>query len=193
MVAAEQGVKIAQLSVTAAIEHASGEAEGIRLMGQAKADAYQVGVNALGTQSYTLLQLMQAVSDGSVRVPDVTVNGNGGSGGLLDGLMAMLLRNETSNNGENGAHSPVINVKKSKSIVVETVAESPVANVHSVKSPKSSESPTDSVAKSEVVAKTDIAVIIAELSPQSPAHSVAKSEDVAEDDIDSAFGELFDS
>ncbi|MBD1882761.1 SPFH domain-containing protein [Microcoleus vaginatus] len=194
VVAAEQGVKIAQLSATAAIEHASGEAEGIRLMGQAKADAYQVGVNALGTQSYTLLQLMQAVSDGSVRVvPDVTVNGNGGSGGLLDGLMAMLLRNETSKNGENGAHSPVINVKKSKSIVVETVAESPVANVHSVKSPKSSESPTDSVAKSEVVAKTDIALIIAELSPESPTHSVAKSEDVAEDDIDSAFGELFDS
>jgi uncharacterized membrane protein YqiK len=148
-------VKIAQLSATAAIEHASGEAEGIRLMGQAKADAYQVGVNALGTQSYTLLQLMQAVSDGSVRVvPDVTVNGNGGSGGLLDGLMAMLLRNETSKNGENGAHSPVINVKKSKSVVVEPVAESPVAKVHSVESP---ESPNHSpVAQSVAVAETDI-------------------------------------
>lgn len=164
VVAAEQGVKIAQLSATAAIEHASGEAEGIRLMGQAKADAYQVGVNALGTQSYTLLQLMQAVSDGSVRVvPDVTVNGNGGSGGLLDGLMAMLLRNETSKNGENGAQSPVINVKKSKSVVVEPVAESPVAKVHSVES------------------------------PESPNHSpVAQSVAVAETDIDSAFGELPD-
>ncbi|MEG4030355.1 MULTISPECIES: SPFH domain-containing protein [unclassified Microcoleus] len=164
VVAAEQGVKIAQLSATAAIEHASGEAEGIRLMGQAKADAYQVGVNALGTQSYTLLQLMQAVSDGSVRVvPDVTVNGNGGSGGLLDGLMAMLLRNETSKNGENGAHSPVINVKKSKSVVVENGVKSPVVNVHSVKS------------------------------PESPNHSpVAQSVAVAEIDIDSAFGELLD-
>ena len=155
VVAAEQGVKIAQLSATAAIEHASGEAEGIRLMGQAKADAYQVGVNALGTQSYTLLQLMQAVSDGSVRVvPDVTVNGNGGSGGLLDGLMAMLVRNETSKNGENGVHSPVINVKKSKSVVVEPVAESPVAKVHSVESPQSpNHSP---VAQSVAVAETDI-------------------------------------
>ncbi|TAG67223.1 MAG: flotillin family protein [Oscillatoriales cyanobacterium] len=164
VVAAEQGVKIAQLSATAAIEHASGEAEGIRLMGQAKADAYQVGVNALGTQSYTLLQLMQAVSDGSVRVvPDVTVNGNGGSGGLLDGLMAMLLRNETSKNGENGADSPVINVKKSKSVVVEPVAESPVVKVHSVES------------------------------PESPNHSpVAQSVAVAETDIDAAFGELLD-
>ncbi|WP_341738321.1 SPFH domain-containing protein [Microcoleus sp. CAWBG640] len=164
VVAAEQGVKIAQLSATAAIEHASGEAEGIRLMGQAKADAYQVGVNALGTQSYTLLQLMQAVSDGSVRVvPDVTVNGNGGSGGLLDGLMAMLLRNETSKNGDNGAQSPVINVKKSKSVVVEPVAESPVAKVHSVESP---ESPNHS---------------------PFPQYGV-----VAETDIDSAFDELLD-
>ncbi|MCC3534214.1 MAG: flotillin family protein [Microcoleus sp. PH2017_25_DOB_D_A] len=164
VVAAEQGVKIAQLSATAAIEHASGEAEGIRLMGQAKADAYQVGVNALGTQSYTLLQLMQAVSDGSVRVvPDVTVNGNGGSGGLLDGLMAMLLRNETSKNGENGADSPVINVKKSKSVVVEPVAESPVVKVHSVESVESPD--------------------------RSP---VAQSVAVAETDIDAAFGELLD-
>jgi uncharacterized membrane protein YqiK len=164
VVAAEQGVKIAQLSATAAIEHASGEAEGIRLMGQAKADAYQVGVNALGTQSYTLLQLMQAVSDGSVRVvPDVTVNGNGGSGGLLDGLMAMLLRNETSKNGDNGAHSPVINVKKSKSVVVENGVKSPVAKVESLKS------------------------------PESPNHSpVAQSVAVAEIDIDSLFGELSD-
>ncbi|MEZ2304809.1 MAG: SPFH domain-containing protein [Microcoleus sp.] len=163
VVAAEQGVKIAQLSATAAIEHASGEAEGIRLMGQAKADAYQVGVNALGTQSYTLLQLMQAVSDGSVRVvPDVTVNGNGGSGGLLDGLMAMLLRNETSKNGENGAQSPVINVKKSKSAVVENGVKSPAVNVHSVESP---ESPNHSpVAQSVAVAETDIDVAFGEFS-----------------------------
>jgi len=173
VVAAEQGVKIAQLSATAAIEHASGEAEGIRLMGQAKADAYQVGVNALGTQSYTLLQLMQAISDGSVRVvPDVAVNGNGGSGGLLDGLMGMMMWNQTSKNGENGAASPVINVKKSDVAVVEPVAKSPVGKVNSVKSPE---------------------FVNSVKSPESPNHSpVAQSEPVAETDIDSAFGELFD-
>jgi hypothetical protein len=77
--------------------------------------------------------------------------------------MAMLLRNETSKNGENGVHSPVINVKKSKSVVVEPVAESPVPKVHSVES------------------------------PESPNHSpVAQSVAVAETDIDSAFGELPD-
>jgi uncharacterized membrane protein YqiK len=190
VVAAEQGVKIAQLSATAAIEHASGEAEGIRLMGQAKADAYQVGVNALGTQSYTLLQLMQAVSDGSVRVvPDVTVNGNGGSGGLLDGLMAMLLRNETSKNGDNGAHSPVINVKKSKSVVVEPVAESPVVNVNGVKSPKSSKSP----ANSPVDKVANVTSVNSQKSPESPDHSPFPQYGVvAETDIDSAFGELSD-
>ncbi|MEO9124180.1 MAG: SPFH domain-containing protein, partial [Microcoleus sp.] len=71
VVGAEQGVKIAQLTASASIEHANGQAEGIRLMGQAKADAYQVGVNALGIESYTMLQAIQAIADGSVRVvPD---------------------------------------------------------------------------------------------------------------------------
>ena len=129
--AAEQGVKIAQLSASASIEHASGEAKEIRLMGQAKPDAFQVGVNALGTQSYTLLQLMQAISDGSVRVvPDVAVNGNSGSGGLLDGLMGMMMWNPNSKNGENGAELPVINVKKSESAVVEKGVKSPVEKVN---------------------------------------------------------------
>ena len=77
--------------------------------------------------------------------------------------LAILLRNETRKNGENGAQLPVINVKKSKSIVVETVAESSVVNVHSVES------------------------------PESPNHSpVAQYVAVVETDIDSAFGELPD-
>jgi hypothetical protein len=75
----------------------------------------------------------------------------------------MLLRNETSKNGDNGAHSPVINVKKSKSVVVENGVKSPVAKVESLKS------------------------------PESPNHSpVAQSVAVAEIDIDSLFGELSD-
>ncbi|NJS11849.1 MAG: flotillin family protein [Microcoleus sp. CSU_2_2] len=190
VVAAEEGVKIAQLNASAAIEHASGEAEGIRLMGQAKADAYQVGVNALGTQSYTLLQLMQAVSDGSVRVvPDVAVNGNGGSGGLLDGLMAMLLRNETSKNGANGSQSPIINVNKSDVAVVESVAESPVAKVNGVKTPKSSESP----ANLPVAKVANVTSVNSQKSPNSPTNSLdTKSEEVAETDINSLFGELSD-
>ena len=170
VVAAEQGVKIAQLTASAAIEHASGEAEGIRLMGQAKADAYQVGVCALGTDSYTMLQAIGAIADGSVRiVPDVAVNGSGGSGGLLDGLMATFMRNETTTkNGDKVGELPVLNGHKLQPILVEPVAELPAAKVNlvSVKSPEL---------------------------PESPHHlSVAKSEAVAEDDLDSLFGEFSD-
>ncbi|MCW6053308.1 flotillin family protein [Lyngbya sp. CCAP 1446/10] len=124
VVGAEQGVKIAQLTASAAIEHANGQAEGIRLMGQAKADAYQVGVSALGIESYTMLQAIQAIADGSVRVvPDVAVNGSGGGGGLLDGLMATFMRNETTKNGEKAEELPVLNGHKSEPLVVNYVAE----------------------------------------------------------------------
>lgn len=164
---AEQGVKIAQLTASAAIEHASGEAEGIRLMGQAKADAYQVGVNALGIESYTMLQAIQAIADGSVRVvPDVAVNGSGGGGGLLDGLMATFMRNETTTkNGDKAGNLPVLNGHKSQPVLVETVAELAATKVNSV----------------------------SVKSPESLNHSpVAKSEALAEDDLDSLFGDFSD-
>ncbi|MCC3409098.1 MAG: flotillin family protein [Microcoleus sp. PH2017_10_PVI_O_A] len=140
VVGAEQGVKIAQLTASAAIEHASGEAQGIRLMGEAKADAYQVGVSALGIESYTMLQAIQAIADGSVRVvPDVAVNGSGGGGGLLDGLMATFMRNETTKNADKAGELPVLNGHKSEPVLVESVAELPIAKVNSVsvKSPES--------------------------------------------------------
>ena len=162
---AEQGVKIAQLTASAAIEHANGQAEGIRLMGQAKADADQVGVSALGIESYTMLQAIQAIADGSVRVvPDVAVNGSGGSGGLLDGLMATFMRNETTKNGDKAGELPVLNGHKSEPLVVESVAELPVAKVNSV-----------SVKSPELL--------------DSPNHSPVT---LSEDDLDSLFGEFSD-
>jgi uncharacterized membrane protein YqiK len=96
VVTAEQGVTIAQLQAAATVQQANGEAEAIRLTGEAKADAYEAGVNALGSQAYTALQLMQVIGDRSVRVvPDVAVSGNGGGGGLMDGLMGLLMWNQT--------------------------------------------------------------------------------------------------
>ncbi|MCP5098978.1 MAG: flotillin family protein [Chloroflexi bacterium] len=108
MVKSEQGVQIAELKSQASIKHAHGEAEAIRLKalveaeairntGQAKAEAYQAGVAALGSEGYTAVQLMQIVGEQHVRVvPDVTVSGGNGSGGVADGLMAFLLRNQLS-------------------------------------------------------------------------------------------------
>jgi uncharacterized membrane protein YqiK len=95
VVTAEQGVKIAELQASAAISQAQGASEAVRLNGEAQAEAYQAGVNALGSQSYTALQMMQVIGNHKVQVvPKILVtgnNGNNGSNGMLDGLMAMLL------------------------------------------------------------------------------------------------------
>ena len=79
------------------IPRALGEAEAIRATGQAKAEAYRAGVESLGTQGYTIMQLMQIVGERNVRiVPDVAVSGNGANSGLVDGLLGIMLRNQTN-------------------------------------------------------------------------------------------------
>lgn len=107
VVGAEQGVSISELKANASVKHATGEAEAIRLRalgeaqairatGQAKAEAYRAGVEAIGPQSYTLMQLMQIVGERNVRiVPDVSVNGTAGNNGMVDGLLGVMLRQQT--------------------------------------------------------------------------------------------------
>jgi len=102
VVTAEEGVKIAELNANSQVKRANGEAESIRVTGQAKADAYQAGVNSLGAHAYTSLQLMQVIGDHKVRVvPDVSVSGSSGSG-LLDGLMSMMVLNQSKELIKNG-------------------------------------------------------------------------------------------
>ena len=108
VVGAEQGVNIAELKSDAHIKQATGEAEGVRLRalgeaeairatGSAKAQAYRAGVEALGAQGYTLMQLMQIVGEQHVRiVPDVAVNGTGANAGLVEGLLGTMLKKETT-------------------------------------------------------------------------------------------------
>ena len=104
LVKSEQGVKIAELKSNARIKEAAGEAESIRVTGNAQAEAYHAGVVALGSSGYTALQLMQIIGDRNVRVvPDVAVSGSGQGAGLVDGLLGMLLWNQT---GKNGAKKP---------------------------------------------------------------------------------------
>ena len=112
VVGAEQGVSIAELHANATVKQATGEAESTRLRaigeaeairatGQAKAEAYRAGVESLGTQGYTVMQLMQIVGERQVRiVPDVAVSGNSANPGLVDGLLGIMLRNQT--NGHTG-------------------------------------------------------------------------------------------
>jgi uncharacterized membrane protein YqiK len=113
MVKSEQSVQIAELKAQAAIKHANGEAEatklrsiaeadGIRATGNAKAETYRAGVEALGSQGYSAMQLMQIIGDRNVRlIPDILVGGsNGSTNGLVDGLLSMILWNQTGKQGE---------------------------------------------------------------------------------------------
>ncbi|HMJ65678.1 MAG TPA: SPFH domain-containing protein, partial [Candidatus Binatia bacterium] len=107
VVSAEQGVQIAELQANSHIKQATGEAQGtrlraggeaeaIRITGQAKAEVYHLGVDALGTQAYTLMQLMQTIGERNVRiVPDVSVTGASANPGMVDGLLGLMLRNQT--------------------------------------------------------------------------------------------------
>jgi uncharacterized membrane protein YqiK len=111
VVGAEQGVNIAELTASASVKHAAGEAESTRLRalgeaeairatGQAKAAAYRAGVESLGAQGYTVMQLMQIVGERNVRiVPDVAVTGATGGNGMVDGLLGLMLRHQADGNG----------------------------------------------------------------------------------------------
>ena len=47
------------------------------------------------------MQLMQIVGERNVRiVPDVAVTGANGSTGLVDGLLGVMLRNQSNGNGD---------------------------------------------------------------------------------------------
>jgi uncharacterized membrane protein YqiK len=106
VVGAEQGVNIAELQANAQVKHATGEAEAVRLRahgeaeairatGTAKAEAYRAGVESLGSQAYTVMQLMQIVGDRNVRiVPDVAVTGNSGNPGIVDCLLGLMLNKQ---------------------------------------------------------------------------------------------------
>ena len=108
VVGAEQGVNIAELQANAQVKHATGEAEAVRLRahgeaeairatGTAKAEAYRVGVESLGSQAYTVMQLMQIVGDRNVRiVPDVAVTGSSANPGIVDGLLGLMLHKQAS-------------------------------------------------------------------------------------------------
>jgi uncharacterized membrane protein YqiK len=108
VVGAEQGVNIAELQANAQVKQATGEAESVRLRahgeaeairatGQAKAEAYRAGVESLGAQPYTMMQLMQIVGERNVRiVPDVSVSGANASPGLVDGLLGLMVRSQAN-------------------------------------------------------------------------------------------------
>lgn len=104
MVQAEQGVNIADLQAQAEVKRAAGEAESIRMTGEAKADVYKAGVEAIGSEGFTAIQLMQIVGEGGVRiVPDVQVSS--GQQTMVDGLLGVMLKDKVSTNGHSKAEA----------------------------------------------------------------------------------------
>jgi len=102
VVKAEQGVRIAELQAAQQVKLAAGQAEStqinaggeaaaIRTVGLAKAEAYKVGVDALGTASFTAVQVVQLLAEKGLRVtPDVLVAGSAGQGGLIEAMLALI-------------------------------------------------------------------------------------------------------
>jgi uncharacterized membrane protein YqiK len=122
LVRSEQQVGIAQRQALALAESAKGEAAALRLradaeagatrarseaeasavraVGLAKAEAYHEGVQALGNQSYTALQVASVLAErGTKLVPDVLVSGGSGLSGLGEALVGRLVAG-TSKDGE---------------------------------------------------------------------------------------------
>ena len=108
VVAAEQGVEISKLHAQSEIRKSQGDAESTRLRamadadalratGDARAAAYKAGVESLGSDAYTLIQIMQVIAERGVRVvPDVLVSGEKGSHGLIDALLSLKLRRDAA-------------------------------------------------------------------------------------------------
>jgi uncharacterized membrane protein YqiK len=107
MVKSEKSVQIAELRALAAIEHAKGEAEVVRLKaeveaeamritGEAQADAYRAGAKSMGLQGFTAVQLMQIIGEKGVRIiPEINVGaGNSENNGLTDALIGLMLRDQ---------------------------------------------------------------------------------------------------
>ena len=113
VVRSEQMVRIAEQNALAAAEVAKGEANATRLradgqgeairltgegeaasvraVGSAKADAYRLGIEAMGASGFTAVQLAAILGENNVKlVPEVAVSGDG-SGGLVNAMIARML------------------------------------------------------------------------------------------------------
>lgn len=76
------------------------EALAIQAIGEAKAQAYKLGVEAMGG-NYSMLQIFTILAEKGIRLtPDVLVSGAGANGGnTSDGLLALLVRDLVKSQG----------------------------------------------------------------------------------------------
>jgi len=121
VVRSEQMVKVAQQNALAAAEQARGEgsalelraqgqaasvrlagdaeATALRAVGAAKAEAYKLGVGAVGESGYTAMQIATILGEHHVKVvPEIAVTGDGASNGMANVMLAKLVSAATEKN-----------------------------------------------------------------------------------------------
>ena len=60
-----------------------------------------MGVESLGSQAFSLLQMMQVIGERSVRiVPDVQVSGSDSGAGLVEALLGTIVHKPANGKGE---------------------------------------------------------------------------------------------
>jgi uncharacterized membrane protein YqiK len=114
VVRSEQMVKVAQQNALAAAEQARGEgsalelraqgqaasvrlagdaeATALRAVGAAKAEAYTLGVAAIGGNGYTAMQIATILGEHHVKVvPEIAVTGDGAGNGMANVMLAKLV------------------------------------------------------------------------------------------------------
>jgi uncharacterized membrane protein YqiK len=85
----------AEAQATATRLHGDAEAGATRAIGAAKAQAYREGVEAMGNNAFTSVQLATILGQHGVKlVPDIAVSGGEGGGGLAAVMVAKLLQKE---------------------------------------------------------------------------------------------------
>lgn len=81
-----------QRQAQSAAEQAKGEAAATRATGEARADAYRLGIAAVGTEGFTAIQIAGVLAEHGVRlVPDIAVSSDGSSGGLATAMLGRVL------------------------------------------------------------------------------------------------------
>lgn len=90
----------AEAEATATRLHGEAEAEATRAIGAAKAEAYREGVESMGGDAYTAVQLASILGEHQVKlVPEIAVSGGegGGGGALATAMVARLLKSGPTN------------------------------------------------------------------------------------------------
>ena len=73
------------------LEPAKAEAEQLRLVAEAKAEAYRKISEVIGSNNAALLEIMKLVADSRIRITPEVMVGSGGAG-MTDALMGTILR-----------------------------------------------------------------------------------------------------